>query len=129
MWAGAGWVSPSASPLENVLVCLEARLILPLNLGRKWILDSGLKVGPSEGEDQMLWCFQQANAAACLEAGAGGTYKQHSAIYWSCPPESKSSSPQQRPIYRSLNGALQAARVCNLLLAARAQTQTFSVPS
>lgn len=73
MWAGAGWVSPSASPLENVLVCLEARLILPLNHGRKWILDSGLKVGPSECEDQTLWRFQQANATACLEAGAGGT--------------------------------------------------------
>lgn len=47
--AALGWVglvSKSISPLENVLVCLEARLILPFNYGRKWILDSRLKVGP-----------------------------------------------------------------------------------
>lgn len=41
-----GLVSKSVSPLENVLVCLEVRLILPFNYGRKWILDSRLKVGP-----------------------------------------------------------------------------------
>lgn len=43
-WAGV--LSKSMSPLENMLVCLEARLILPFSYERKWILDSRLKVGP-----------------------------------------------------------------------------------
>ena len=77
--------------------CLEARLILPLSYGRKRILDSETQGGSSEHRDQMLCCFQQANATACLKTEAGWdcrVYKQHSAIYWSCPPESKSSSLQ-----------------------------------
>lgn len=62
-------------------------------------MDSRFKTqgGSSECEDQTLWRFQQANATACLKAEASqdyGVYKQHSAIYWSCPPESKSSSLQ-----------------------------------
>lgn len=47
--ATPGWtglVSKSISPLKNVLVCLEARLILPFSYGRKRILDSRLKVDP-----------------------------------------------------------------------------------
>lgn len=114
---GLACFSISVSLLENVLVCLEARLIPPFNYGRKWGLDSGHKVGPRSARIKH-WGFQQANATAFSPGGGRlglPVYKQHSAIYWNCPPESKSSIAASLPQFKPGSAALPGSAIYYLL--------------